>query len=93
MKPYFFRTKLADGRYVNLVYESDHKRGTWNHLSDLFFAIHDNGITLDRSHELFRDKHWRDNFTFIYLLNAKNMDEELFDEYETIDVRQQQERR
>lgn len=76
-RTYFYWAKLETGEYVNLIYESSYRKGTWLHENDLFMAVFYKGIKL-------ADRDQRDIRNFIFLLNDKNKDEQCFDDYRTI---------
>lgn len=80
-KTYFFQTKLSSGEYVNIIYNSEHRRGTLPHSHDIYFATKNNNI------ELAVEEYKKDSTLFAHILNEQNMDEQCFDDYRTIDCR------
>ena len=84
-RAYFFETKLETGDYVNIVYETEHRKGTHSHMSDLLWAIYENKIKV-ADDKIKRGKRWKDTFYFIYMLNDKNKYEECFDDRRTINL-------
>ena len=100
MTTYFGTFKRTDGEYSTFVYESDSKKNTHLHYCDFWKALdkwnekNDEHIKVDfgayvRCTGRYRGKRryastWHE---FIYVMNAKNMDEELFDESKAIDLR------
>lgn len=80
-KSYFHQAKLKSGEYVNVVYESEHRRGTTQHGLDMYIQARGKA-DIDWG---YRFNH--DTASFSYLMTKKNMMEECFDEYRTIDVR------
>ena len=91
-RTYFAWVKLTDGRFVNLVYTSAQRKGSWGNVSDLLHQA-DGKADIDMPHytrkQLYHGNYCNviDMYDSIHLLNKKNMDEECFDEYETIDLR------
>lgn len=90
-KTYFAQIRLTDGRYVNIVYTSDHRKGTSGNQLDLL--IKSNGkADIDTAHYLkrrsYRGRRYNelDLSSCIYLMNDKNKYEECFEDYETIDL-------
>lgn len=79
-KAYFFQGRLATGEYVNLIYESSSRRGTFPHTQDLWEQ------TLGKV-ELADGELNKDTTLFAYLLNDRNKYEQCFDDYRTIDIR------
>lgn len=93
-RTYFAWLQLEDGRFVNLVFTSDNRRGTWGNVSDLLAQAYNHKVTIKTSHyirKVFRRGHYYNEIymhDFIYPMDKKHMDEECFDEYETIDLRE-----
>lgn len=79
-KTYFFQGKLASGEYVNLIYESASRKGTFPHTQDLWEA------TLGKV-ELAAGEINKDTSLFSYLLNDRNKYDQCFEDYRTVDLR------
>ena len=79
-RTYFFCCELATGEWVNIVYESAHRKNTSNHIFDLHSIVYHRGIKL-------ADMITGDSRRSIYLLNGRNRDEQCFDGYKVIDLR------
>lgn len=84
MRTYFYSTlELDTGEWVELVYESSHRKGTQPHDWDLVDAIIRSGITPKH-----RSPIKVDTSLNAYILNNKNKDEQAFGEYHrVIDLR------
>lgn len=84
MKTYFYQAKLEDGRWVNVVYNSDGRKGTSQNHVDRYMSASKHGVRLASLENRATSKQ-KDEFT--YLMNAKNKYEQCFDDYEVIDCR------
>ena len=79
-RKYFFQAKLSTGEYVDLIYESSSRRGTFPHKEDFWEAT--------RGKVELADGELKKDFTlFSYILNEKNKDEQCFGENRIIDLR------
>lgn len=80
-KVYFFQTRLATGEYVDVVYESASRKGTFPHWMDMFHACESNGI------ELYDGEYQKDMTLFAYIMNTKNKVDQGYGDHRIIDVR------
>ena len=91
-RTYFAQVKLTDGRYVNLIFTSEHRRRTDGNQLDLFIKSNgkadiDSGHYTKRINRRGKRYYIVDLGDHIYPLDKKNMYEECFEDYETIDLR------
>ena len=86
MRTYFLFAKLDSGEYVNILYSTEYKKGTSNHLVELYETLRDNSIKLADGCLKFGKK-WKESFDNIYIDNSKNRDEQCFEDYRVIDLR------
>lgn len=90
-RTYFAQVKLVDGKYVCIVFTSEHRRGTWDNVHDLLMKVR--GIAdIDTTHymrkKFYRGRRYNEIYMYdnIYPMDKKNMEEECFSDYETIYV-------
>lgn len=79
-RAYFMTMKLKSGEFVDVVYKSASRKGTFPHWQDLYDAAND--VDVDWGYE-----YNNDTATFSYILNEKNKDEQCFGEHRIIDLR------
>ena len=75
--------KLKNDEFVTVVYESEHRKNSWDHYFDLCCALDRNGLK--------EDIDWTYRFnkepeTFAYILNKKNAYEQCFGDHKTIEL-------
>lgn len=78
---YFHTVKLRNGEYVNVVYESEHRKNTRNHWFDYYYAV------LGKADVDWAYKYNKNTAEWSFVLNEKNKEEMCFDDYRAIDVR------
>lgn len=83
-RAYFMTMKLKSGEFVNVIYESASRKGTFPHDQDQYFATRD--LDVDWTY-----KFNYDTATFSYILNDKNKYEQCFEDYRVIDTREAKE--
>ena len=100
MAKYFTTVKLASGEWKNIVFESDNRLKTWAHQNDFRIQLCGAGIKLAdkelfdiQKHHAYRCRRISRFMDGCYLLTKKNMDEQCFDDYPTIDLTAKPERK
>ena len=100
VRTYFAWLRLKSGEYVNIVYNSEHRKGTWGNTSDLIEKAYNGQVCIDKDRYEVRKTckrksrsmggyYWSYDFSdFIYIMNQKNMDEQRFNDYRVIDLRE-----
>ena len=81
-RAYFITIRLDSGEWVDLVYESSHRKGTGRHYDDLYYSARKAGVgsaVLQYSVS--------DLAVFSYILNEKNKHDQCFDDYRVVDLR------
>lgn len=82
-RTYFYQTKVVGGRFVNIIYESENRKGTINNRWDRICAMRRNRVE--------EEPNWHVGLysenLFTYLMTRKNMSEQCFEDRETIDCR------
>lgn len=72
--------KLKSGEWVDVIYESAHRKGTRPHNEDLYWATCELGVDVTCAYN-------SDTATFSYLFNKKNKYEQCFGDNRIIDTR------
>ena len=79
MKTYFCTIQLETDEWVDIIYTSDSKRGSFRHNLDIADATHKQGIDIYKCYCNTKQN--------AYVMNKKNMDEQCFGDLRVVDCR------
>lgn len=82
-KTYFMDIRFKGGEFVTVVYESAHRKNSWDHYFDLCRALERSGLKQDVD---WTYKYNKDTAQFAYILNKKNAYEQCFGDHKTIEL-------